>query len=53
MNVIIAIALLILLLVHIGEKGRAAQDTQRKRQTDELGWIDEPELLDAATDDFV
>ena len=53
MNIMIAIALLVMLLIHIGGKGRAASAAPRKTKKDELGWIDELELLDAATDDFI
>ena len=46
MNVVLAVALLIWLLSRAGKRRGA-------RRADKPDWIDELELLDAATDDFV
>lgn len=52
MNIVIAVALLALLLVHIGEQShRPAQRKTRARNEEELDWIDELELFDAALDE--
>ena len=53
MNIAIAVALLIMLLVHIGKKNKPAQHAPKKPEKDELEWIDELEVLDAIMDDFV
>ena len=53
MNIVIAAALLIMLIVHIGKKNRSAQPAPKKSKKDDLAWIDELEILDAALDDFV
>ena len=53
MNIAIAVALLIMLIVHIGKKNKPTQPALRKTERDDLAWIDELEVLDAATDDFV
>ena len=50
MNIAIAVALLIMLIVHIGKKNKPAP---RKPERDDLFWIDELEVLDAIMDDFV
>ena len=49
MNIVIAVALLILLILHIGKKNKPAQ---KKPERDNLAWIDELEILDAIMDDF-
>ena len=53
MNIAIAVALLILLIVHIGKKNRPAQPAPKSSGRDDLAWIDELEILDAIMDDFV
>lgn len=53
MNIAIAVALLIMLLVHIGKKNKPAQTAPKKPEKDDLAWIDELEILDAIMDDFV
>ena len=50
MNIAVAAALPIMLIVHIGKKNKPAQ---KKARRDDLAWIDELEVLDAITDDFV
>lgn len=53
MNIVIAVALLALLLVHIGEQShRPAQGKTRAGNEEELDWIDELELFDAALDEY-
>ena len=52
MNVLIAVALLIWLISRARKK-RAARPAPKEAAADKFGWIDEPELLDAATDDFI
>ena len=52
MNIVIAVALLALLLVHIGEQSHCpAQRKTRAGNEEELDWIDELELFDAALDE--
>ena len=53
MKIAIAVALLIMLIVHIGKKNKPAQPAPKSSGRDDLAWIDELEVLDAATDDFV
>ena len=53
MNIAIAVALLILLIVHIGEKSKAVQPAPKIKGKDDLAWIDDLEVLDAIMDDFV
>ena len=53
MNITVALALLVMLLVHIGTKNRPAQSAPKGPKEDDLAWIDELEVLDAATDDFI
>lgn len=53
MNIAIAVALLILLIVHIGKKNNATQPAPKTPERDDLDWIDELEVLDAIMDDFV
>lgn len=53
MNIVIAVALLIMLLAHIGKKSKPAQPAPKQPEKDELAWIDELEVLDAIMDDFV
>ena len=53
MNIAIAVALLILLIVHIGKKNKATQTAPKTPEKDDLAWIDELEVLDAIMDDFV
>ena len=53
MNIAIVAALLVLLIVQIGKKNRSAQEAAKKTGPDELAWIDELEVLNAITDDFV
>ena len=53
MNIAIAVALLIMLIVHIGKKNKPAQPVPKKTERDDLAWIDELEVLDAIMDDFV
>ena len=53
MNIAIAVALLIMLIVHIGKKDTPAQAVPKKSERDDLTWIDELEALDAIMDDFV
>ena len=50
MDILIALALLVWLVSRCGKRRAAAP---KKAPPDESGWIDELELLDAATDDFV
>ena len=50
MNIAVAVALLIMLPMHIGKKNKPAP---KKPEKDELAWIDELEILDAIMDDFV
>ena len=50
MNIAIAVALLIMLFVHIGKKNKPAP---KSAERDALAWIDELEVLDAIMDDFV
>lgn len=50
MNILIALALLVWLISRCGKR-RAAEP--KKTPPEEPGWVDELELLDAATDDFV
>ena len=52
MKILIAIALLIMLFAQIGRGPRAARSAPEARR-DGPDWIDELELFDAATDDFV
>ena len=53
MNIAIAVALLILLIVHIGKKNKLAQPAPKTPEKDDLAWIDDLEVLDAIMDDFV
>ncbi len=53
MNIVIAAALLILLLIHAGRMGKTPRKAAEKNRPDAPDWIDELEILDAATDDFV
>lgn len=53
MNIAIAVALLIMLIVHIGKKNKPAHPAPKQPEKDELAWIDELEVLDAIMDDFV
>ena len=53
MNIAIAAALLILLIVHIGKKKSPARSAAKKAELDEPDWIDELEILDAVMDDFM
>ena len=54
MDVLIAVALLFWLLSKAGKKRKEkAHKKAARRRRDELGWIDEIELFDAATDDFL
>ena len=53
MNIAIAVALLIMLIVHIGKKNKTAQYAPKSSGRDDLAWIDELEVLDAIMDDFV
>ena len=53
MNILFAAALLFALIVYIRQESRPARRTPKKPERDDLAWIDELELLDAATDDFV
>jgi hypothetical protein len=53
MNIAIAAALLIMLLVHVGKKNKPAQPAPKKAERDDLFWIDELEALDAIMDDFI
>ena len=53
MNIAIAVALLLMLVVHIGKKNRPAQPSPKSSGRDDLAWIDELEVLDAIMDDFV
>ena len=53
MTFTIAVALLIMLLVHIGKKSKPAQPAPKTPEKDDLAWIDELEVLDAIMDDFV
>lgn len=52
MNILIALALLIWLISRAGKR-RAARPARKKPAADEFDWIDELELFNAATDDFV
>ncbi len=52
MNIAIAFALLIMLLVHIGKKSKSVRNAPKKPEWDDLDWIDELEIFDAITDDF-
>ena len=53
MNIVIAVTLLIMLVVHIGKKNKPAQPAPKNKGKDDLFWIDELEVLDAIMDDFV
>ena len=53
MTIAIAVALLIMLVVHIGKKNKRAQPAPKKAERDDLFWIDELEVLDAIMDDFI
>ena len=53
MNIAIAVALLIMLIVHIGKKSKPTQPAPKKPERDDLGWIDELEILDAIMEDFI
>lgn len=53
MNIAIAVALLIMLIVHIGKKNGETQSAPKNTGPDDLGWIDELEVLDAIMDDFI
>ena len=53
MNIAIAAALLIMLLVHVGKKNKPAQPAPKNKGKDDLFWIDELEALDAIMDDFI
>lgn len=55
MNLLIAFGLLIMLIIYIGKKDRSVKEelAARKAEPETLDWIDELELLDAATDDFI
>ena len=53
MNITVAVALLVMLLVYIGETPRAAQSAPKRSEADDHAWIDELENLDAMTDDFI
>ncbi len=54
MEVLIAMALLFWLLSRAGEKRKEkARKKAARRRRDELGWIDELECFNAATDDFL
>ena len=54
MDVLIAMALLFWLFSKAGKKrGEKARKEAARRRADDLGWIDEIELFDAATDDFL
>ena len=50
MNIAIAVALLIMLFVHIGKKNTPAP---KKSERDDLAWIDELEVLDAIMGDSI
>ncbi len=51
MNIVMAVALLVMLFAHIGKKSRSSQPAQVNRKKDDLNWIDELEILDAVLDD--
>ena len=55
MNIMLAFVLLILLAVHIEKKDKSvkAERADCKAANDDLDWIDELKILDAATDDFI
>ena len=53
MNIAIAAALLIMLIVHFGKKNKPAQTAPNKSERDDLAWIDELEVLDAVMDDLI
>ena len=44
MNIAIAVALLIMLLVHIGKKNKATQTAPKNTNRDDIAWIDELEI---------
>ena len=53
MNIAIAAALLIMLIMHIRKKSKAPQPAPKKPERDDLAWIDELEVLDAVMDDLI
>ncbi len=53
MNIAIAVALLIMLIVYIGKKNKHSQPAPQKLERDDLAWIYELEVLDAIMDDFI
>lgn len=53
MNIVIAVALLIMLIVHIGKKNSDPRPTQKNHKHDDPDWIDELEVLDAVWDDSI
>lgn len=55
MNIMLAFVLLVLLVIYIEKKDSSvkAERADRKAANDDLDWIDELEILDAATDDFI
>lgn len=53
MNIVIAVALLIMLIVHIGKKNSDPRSAQKNHKHDDPDWIDELEVLDAVWDDSI
>ena len=53
MNIVIAVALLIMLIVHIGKKNSDPRPAQKNHKHDDPDWIDELEVLDAVWDDSI
>ena len=53
MNIAVAVALLIMLIVHIGKNNKPAQAVPKNKGKNDLAWIDELEVLDAIMDDFI
>ena len=53
MNIAVVVALLIMLIAHIGKKNKPAQPAPKKAERGDHDWIDELEVLDAIMDDFI
>ena len=53
MNIVLAAAILLLLLVHVGQENGPARNAPGQSKENGLDFLDELEILDAATDDFI
>ncbi len=53
MNIVLAAAILLLLLVHVGQENGPARNASGQSKENGLDFLDELEIPDAATDDFI